>query len=377
MRIEQRCWTAGDWGSPAESELNGAADLVLAFGPAAALRDGRAFARLHERYPAARVIGCTAGGEIRGAKIDDDRLAVTAIHFQHTIVKPAQVEVANAAESYVAGQRLAEALWSEELVHVLLLADGSGVNGGELTRGLSHALPDGVSITGGLCAPAAEPGDSFVFLDEPGGSNCVAAIGFYGKRLKVACGSGGGFEPFGPERIVTAAGGHVLRELDGKPALDAYEQDLGAHAAGLPAAALLFPLSFRTNDPTQGVVRTVLHLDEAHRTITLAGDVTEGSYARLMRATSQGLVRGAGLAADNCCCAGELPPQLALLVSCVNRRRVLQQRTCEEIEAVRDVFGPGAALAGFYAGGEISPHQPGERPELHNQTMAVAAFSEN
>ncbi len=48
----------------------------------------------------------------------------------------------------------------------------------------------------------------------------------------------------------------------------------------------------------------------------------------------------------------------------------------EEVEGVRDIVGPGAAIAGFYSYGEISPLTPKARCELHNQTMTVTTLSE-
>ena len=68
--------------------------------------------------------------------------------------------------------------------------------------------------------------------------------------------------------------------------------------------------------------------------------------------------------------------ELAILISCVGRKLVLKQRVEEEVEAVRDVLGPGAALAGFYSYGEISPFTPAAKCELHNQTMTITTLSE-
>ena len=73
---------------------------------------------------------------------------------------------------------------------------------------------------------------------------------------------------------------------------------------------------------------------------------------------------------------GERTPDLAILISCVGRKLVLKQRIEEEVEAVRDVLGAGAVLAGFYSHGEISPFTPGARCELHNQTMTITTLSE-
>lgn len=376
MRIEQRCWAAGMRQSDSPANLNGSADLVLAFGPTGILGDAACHQWLREQYPTAHRIGCSTAGQVLGTRIDDDQLVVTAVDFEKTDLKPAWVELSSIDESYVAGQRLADALWSDDLAHVLVLTGGAEVNGSELTRGLAHALPDSVSVTGGLSA-CSESGQAMVFLAAPGAPNSVAAIGFYGKDLKVACASGGSWEPFGTEHLVTRARSNVLIELNGRPALEVYQELLGRRAASLPACGLAFPLSVRTTDPTQGVVRTAADVDPAGQTITFGGDIPQGSFARVMRATGDRLVEGAALAADNCCGELQSPPQLALLVSCAARRGLLKQRAGEELEAVRDVLGPGTVLAGFYGSGEIAPHQPGQRAELHNQTMTITGFSEN
>jgi hypothetical protein len=55
---------------------------------------------------------------------------------------------------------------------------------------------------------------------------------------------------------------------------------------------------------------------------------------------------------------------------------VLKQRTEEEVEAVREVIGPDAAMTGFYSYGEISPFTPGAACRLHNQTMTITTLSE-
>jgi hypothetical protein len=69
-------------------------------------------------------------------------------------------------------------------------------------------------------------------------------------------------------------------------------------------------------------------------------------------------------------------PGLVLLVSCVGRKLVMGGRVDEEVEAVADVFGTGAALAGFYSYGEFSPYFATPECKLHNQTMTVTCLSE-
>jgi hypothetical protein len=216
-----------------------------------------------------------------------------------------------------------------------------------------------------------------VFLDSLPAVGRVAAIGFYGSRLKVGYGSLGGWDPFGPERLITRSSGNILYELDGQPALPLYKKYLGEHAAGLPATGLLFPLSVRTTHEQGEVVRTILAIDEAQQSMTFAGDMPKGAYARLMKANFDRLIDGAhGAAKTSYESIGSSSADLAILISCVGRKLVLKQRTEEEIEAVRQVLGDRTVLAGFYSYGEICPSAPNANCALHNQTMTITTFSE-
>jgi len=191
----------------------------------------------------------------------------------------------------------------------------------------------------------------------------------------VGYGSRGGWDPFGPERVVTRSRGNVLYEVDGRSALALYKTYLGTHARDLPASGLLFPLSLRTRGGS-GVVRTILAVDEAAQSMTFAGDVPEGAYVRLMKANFDRLIDGAVSAARTSYEAiGSVVPDLAILISCVGRKLVLKQRVEEEVEGVRDIMG-AAPLTGFYSYGEISPFTPSARCELHNQTMTITTLSE-
>jgi hypothetical protein len=126
------------------------------------------------------------------------------------------------------------------------------------------------------------------------------------------------------------------------------------------------------------VVRTLLAVNEEAQSMTFAGDVPEGSYTRLMKANFDRLVDGAhGAAIASRGTIANSSTELALLVSCVGRKMVLKQRIEEEVEAVRDVLGPQAAIAGFYSYGEISPFTPEAKCELHNQTMTITTFTED
>jgi len=388
MNIEQRKWTPSlGWVPMAAADFAKSSQLVLVFGATAALRRPELIARICGDYPAAHILGCSTAGEICGTQVSDDSLVVTAVHFEHTQLRSVQVDLGQTPDSFSAGERAASTLPAsvrdegtgvlEKLAHVLVLSDGLKVNGSEFVAGMVKHLPEDVTVTGGLAGDGARFAETLVFRGDAPTAGSIAALGLYGSRLKVGFGSLGGWDSFGPERLITRSKANVLYELDGQSALGLYKQYLGEHAKGLPATGLLFPLSVRGESSETPVVRTILSVDEATQSMTFAGDVPEGACARLMKANFDRLIDGAtGAAKTSCLALDSGTTELAILISCVGRKLVLKQRIEEEVEAVRDVLGPGATLAGFYSYGEISPFTPGARCELHNQTMTITALSE-
>lgn len=381
MRIEQRKWTPqSGWAVTLAADGPGfAPQLLCLFGGTALFDDVAACAAVQAAYPSAAAVGCSTAGEIRDVDVTLEEGVATAIQLESP---GARIEIASellrdAADSESAGRRLAGALPHDGLVSVLVLSAGLDVNGSALVRGLHAGLPPDVIVTGGLAGDGDRFGRTLVWCGTAASEHAVAVVGFYGAALRVGHGSMGGWDPFGPDRLITRSEGNVLYELDGKPALSLYRQYLGTQGAHLPASGLMFPLSLRLPDTGERVVRTILGIDEAAGSLTFAGDVPQGNQARLMKANFDRLVDGAAQAGSaSRHMLRDARPELAILISCVGRRLVLQQRTEEEVEAVREVLGGAPVLTGFYSYGEISPHNPSARCELHNQTMTVTTFSE-
>ena len=379
MKLEQLKWTgSGDKiskpGFPREI-----AQLVFIFGAPGVLKTKDLLSNIKTMYPNAQLLGCSTAGEILDTQVFDETMITTAVYFEHTqiIIACISLDKVN-GDSYLAGASLAKSIEKQGLVHVLTLSDGLGVNGTALAKGLMANLPENVSVTGGLAGDAERFKETLVVCKEseakPG---IIALVGFYGNRLKVGFGSVGGWDPFGSERLITRSKANVLYEMDGRSALEIYKEYLGPEAAGLPATALLFPLNLRVEGNAAPVVRTVLAVDEKEQSMTFAGDIPEGSYARLMKANFDRLIDGSVNAAKLSYKAiGSVSPDLAILISCVGRKLVLQQRTEEEVEGVREILGKKTALTGFYSYGELCPSSSSGKCDLHNQTMTITTFLE-
>lgn len=378
MHIEQMHWnSASGWvPQPSEGTL-GAAQLVLVFGSRALLMQPSHREQIRAWYPAATLVGCSTAGEIYDTQVLDDSLVVTAIQFSSSHVASAMVPIAHVGQSHDAGAQLAQQLPPDDLAHVLVFSEGLHVNGSELVHGLIQNLPPHVRVTGGLSADGPHFNQTCVLYNEVASPDMVVAVGLYGQHLQVGYGSMGGWDSFGPERLVTRAEANVLYELDGTSALALYKRYLGEHAADLPASGLLFPLSISAGPGEPSIVRTILAVNEADQSITFAGDIPEGAYARLMRANFDRLIDGAiGAASSSVQRIGDFTAELALLISCVGRKLVLQQRIEEEVEGVRETLGAQPVLTGFYSYGEISLLEATGDCALHNQTMTITLLSE-
>ena len=378
MKTTQKRWTKEKGWMPQFADgPDEKAQLVVLFGAPGLLKEQNFFEEISSFYPQAHFFGCSTAGEICGTQISDDSLVMTAVNFENAHIEGARVKLTKSMDSFKAGELLAKPLGKDDLVHVLVLSDGINVNGSTLVKGLTGCLPEGVTVTGGLAGDGERFRETLVFWDSVPDRNTIAALGFYGSHLKVGCGSLGGWDPFGPERLITRSKGNILYEFDGKSALELYKKYLDEHAKGLPATGLLFPLSIRTKEGENAVVRTILSINEDEQSMTFAGDIPEGAYARLMKANFDRLIDGAvGAAKTSHAALGSFSPDIAILISCVGRKMILKQRTEEEIEGVRDILGEKTVLTGFYSYGEIAPFTPGSKCELHNQTMTITALSE-
>lgn len=353
--------------------------LVLVFGATNYLDNPAPIQQLTDAYPQSIFLGCSTSGEILGTTILDDSLVVAVTQFNKTTLRFSSASIASSGRSFQAGQSIAQELFNPDLRGLMVLSDGTStnVNGSNLVRGLNSVLPDSIIVTGGLAGDGDRFARTWVLKDKLPHMGYVTAVGFYGQHIHFGHGSKAGWRIFGPERRVTRSQENVLYELDGRPALELYKQYLGERAADLPASALLFPLSIREGAEDKQIVRTILSVDEASQSMTFAGDIPQGSFAQLMRASFAGLVDGASEAAAKARVSGpELDDTLSVAISCVGRRLVMGEYTEDELDAALEVLPKGTKQIGFYSYGEISPFATGYC-DLHNQTMTVTTISED
>jgi len=332
------------------------ANLVLVFGERKLLETELPFDSIRSKYLNAEIVICSSAGHFSNLCVEINSIVATAIQFKKSTVKCFEVEVSDNCISEGCASKIGDALFSEDLKAILLLTEGTYINGSELLDKFKEK--------------------TFVGLNKNPEIRKIVIVGLFGEALKFGFGFQGGWSDFGPERKVTKSIKSVLYEIDHRPALDLYKEYLGQYASELPGSALFFPLSMKSNLEDEAVVRTILSVDEENKSMRFAGNIIEGSIVRLMKFNSDDLIEASYQASESL--KTEQPnSELTLIISCVGRKAVLGERIEEEFEAVREVLGDKTVITGFFSYGEISPQVGGIACELHNQTITLASISEN
>ena len=352
-------------------------NLVLAFGERTFLEKTTPFQKLKSLYPNASIVLCSTSGQISNTNLVENNLVATAIELEKTSIKVTEIDILLNPDIQVLGNTIKKDLLSSDLKAILIISEGSHINGTELINELILQTKEAVPIFGGLAGDEYNFERTIIGLNTDASPGKIVAIGFYGDAIHFGFGSEGGWSDFGPEREVTHSKNNVLYKIGDRFALDLYKEYLGKYADELPCSSLYFPLSMKENSNSEPIVRTILSIDEVSKSMTFAGNIPVGSSVRLMKGNFDKLIDASYNAAAQIHKNQRGNPQLALLVSCVGRKIVLGNRIEEEIEVVKEVFGDEMLICGFYSYGEISPTLNKVACELHNQTMTITTMYES
>ena len=125
-------------------------------------------------------------------------------------------------------------------------------------------------------------------------------------------------------------------------------------------------------------IRTLLSIDANDSSLTFAGNIKEGEIVRLCQTNHDKLVGGAGAAAnlviDGLDAQKTNQTDLALCISCVGRKGVMEEQVVDEVKLVQQMLGTKTSVARFYSYGKIAL-RPNTTGSEHNQTMIIGYLS--
>ena len=335
------------------------------------------FDGINEAAEAGPIVGCTTDGEMSAAGYRKGSAVLGGIVSDQIHFTIAHVENISCNHE-LAGKQLADKL-SPTVQYVQLFTDGISGNGCAILRGISSVLGETLPIAGGTAGDNGKFQRTWQFAGSRLLTDAAVAIGFSGD-FHLGTGVKSGWSPIGLAKKVTRASGNILYELNGEPALQVYERFLGKHAEKLPAVGVEYPLGLvgrclDENDKNYYLLRATMSVDRQNGSIQFAGEIPEGALVHFTCGDSHSILAATAEAARLARSEmGDVPPAMIFFYSCMARKIVLGQRTREELDRVRKVFGKEVPILGFYTYGEYSRISCNQPSLLHNETATISAI---
>lgn len=351
--------------------LNGEAPDVLFLFVSAAYGEDFAdvLAAASQRSGAREIAGCSASGIIAIEREVEDEAGITALALR--LPPGALLSVITVPEDHpVSAKTLGMA--TDRCKGLIVLADPFTSDAMALVETLEHEYP-GVPIVGGMATGEAGVRATSLFhgTKVTSGAVVIALGGTVGLRPVVSQGC----EPIGENWTITAAEGHVVKAIGGRPAYQVLVdtvRSLDAERRERVNGNLLVGLAmdeyrdeFRRGD---FLIRNLMGVDPKSGAIAIAAQTRVGQTLQFQirdaRAADEELQAMLGRV------SGE--PAAALLFACNGRGVGLFGAPNHDAQTVRTLLGP-LPLAGLFCNGEIGP--VGARTYIHGFTASLALIA--
>jgi small ligand-binding sensory domain FIST len=180
-----------------------------------------------------------------------------------------------------------------------------------------------------------------------------------------------GCMPIGPVRRIDEARDNVVMQIDGRPALDVFREDIGPQLAQdmRRIGGIIFAgLPVTGSDTGDYLVRNLMAIDPGQGWIVLGAEVSPGDPIVFCRRDPESAKQDLARMVKQL--AGRLngPPKAGVYVSCVARGVSLFGEAGVEASVIRETLGE-FPLVGFFANGEIS------RDRLYGHTGILTLFT--
>jgi len=361
-------------------------DLVLVFS-SIRFADPRMLKAVRSLTGSAPLVGCSdAGGIITSGPKRRSVTVIGLIAKNGSFVTGVERHISHQPRQ--AGERLADTLSrqaSQAARCLLVFPDGLTVSGSDVLEGIVKKLGRDVPVAGGSAADDLYFQKTFQFYNDEILTDSVTGVLLCGD-IHAGIGVRHGWVPVGRPRRVTRALGHIVYELDRRPAVSIYEDFLGLKREELMqeplgSVTLTYPLGMEMKGQSEYLLRDAIRVGRAGSLICTGG-VEEGSEVRLMIGGYESALEAAQQSA--CDAVERLGGKriVGALVFCsVARQKMLGSEFQGEVDVIRDALGgSGVRIGGFYCYGEVAPVWKGTGrsrksfPLFHNESVVVVAL---
>jgi hypothetical protein len=322
--------------------------------------------------------GATGSGELHGARYMGFGAGVAVLAMT---AGPYRFGIASASHIYgkldQAGQTIARESRAQAgpspFSAMILLADCLAGNLQQLFQGVYKVTGPKTTIVGGAAGDELQFKATFVFDGDQVVEQGAVAVWIASARpLRATIRHG--WEPVGVPLLVTRAEGTEIMELGGRPASEAYEEQIGIAPGKLTAenfwdTSMHHPLGILQMDGST-IIR-VARTKKQDGSLLIQGCVPPaGSAVQVMESSCESLLAVTEEVADDAL-AGNPDAAVIIAFSCAMRMRLLQGRISEEAARIQAAAGD-ATLFGLYCCGEFA--RTSGVLGTHNATLTAIAL---
>lgn len=210
---------------------------------------------------------------------------------------------------------------------------------------------NGGYLVGGITSSRGAP---LQIADEVTGGGISGVL--FASDVAVVTGLTQGCTPLEPIHEITRASDNILIEIDGRPALDVLNEDIGevlARDLSRAAGYIFAGLPIRGSDTGDYLVRNLLGIDLQQKIIAIGEHVHAGDALMFCRRDTQTAEADLQRMLDDIKRRAERTPRGGVYYSCLGRGPHMFGAHAVELKAIRRTFDD-LPLVGFYANGEIS-----------------------
>jgi serine phosphatase RsbU (regulator of sigma subunit) len=319
---------------------------------------------IQDHIPTAKIIGCTTAGEILENEVLSEQIVISIQLFEKTIVKTSHISLGSPELMRdEIGKKLIQNNSKGLLMFPVLLNTTINIDG--LLKQLYKEYAE-LPVFGGGAGDNSTFNNQYIFCGTRIYSEGIVAASYNSDSLLIETDHSFNWQPIGNELTVTRTHGHIIEEIDFRPALEIVEEYLGDDAAKLlPSSSLEFPMVFKEDDML--IARIITGV--MGKSLIISAPIENNSKFQFSFGVREKAIQHANSIAIN---MADRPVESIMTFSCIARLNFLQKDASHELVN----FSLLAPVSGFFTYGEIF-HSPGENNYFMNETLTLVFFNEN
>ena len=333
------------------------------------------------------ILGCSSLGLITNQGIFKHGFLILLISLnQQIFFNTALIKDINKKDPAANGKELGEKLLygckNVRRSLSIVFLDGLTTRATNIINGLQEKLGISFPLIG------ASASDNLVFQktyqyfnNEILSESCCGIL--FGGKINFGLGIRHGWNPLGKMRCVTKSNGNIIEEIDGKVAVNLYEDYLAKNTLELfkelQRISIFYPIGVYLEGENEYLLRNIISIKSDGSLVT-QGDVPENSKIRLMISTKDSCLNAAMTACQEAKKnLGDKKIKFILVFDSASRFSLLGRQREKELSIIKEMFGKNIPIIGIYTYGEQAPLNSINylgRSYFHNQSISILAVGD-